>query len=112
MIEIFPAWRTDIKVLPPRGSKLPTRELKKVLVVPASQEDQAGFSEAVDVEANLYITNPRDTPPESTNRIQVPDSHPMRGLWQVVGEPAPWPKGTHVQLRRIHHGKGNVQVQP
>lgn len=98
----FPRWACDVLVLPARGDKTPSWVLPRVLVVPADSVEEEGFTRATADEAVMFLINQSLTPPASTDRVEVPDTHPMRGLWQVEGKPAPWPLGVQVNLRRIH----------
>lgn len=98
----FPAWACDVTVKPGRGIATPDRVITRVLVTPKVSDDDEGFTEATVDTADMYLVVPGQLPPVSTDRVEVPATHPMRGLFQVEGDPDPWPLGIHVSLRRIH----------
>ena len=98
----FPQWACDVTVKGGRGKTQPDRVLPRVLVTPASSTDDEGFTEATIDVADMFLVVPGQVPPKSTDRVLVPEGHPMSGLFQVEGDPDPWPLGVHVGLRRIH----------
>lgn len=98
----FPAWACDVTVKPGRGITHPDRAIPHVLVTPTVSTDEEGFTQATVDTADMYLVTPGQTPPTSTDRVEVPATHPLHGLYQVEGEPDPWPLGIHVSLRRIH----------
>ncbi|MCI6583458.1 MAG: hypothetical protein MSC45_00110 [Mobiluncus sp.] len=96
----FPVWACAVTVDSGRGKT--RREIPRVLVTPASSTDEDGFTEATVDLADMYLTEPGQTPPKSNEFVTVPASHAMHGRFQVEGEADPWPLGVHVSLRRVH----------
>lgn len=99
-----------------RGNTLPEQEhpLEDCSVSPRSTSEPVDRSDTVVVGSVLRVGGTayrRFTaahgPLRSTDRIRVPDPHPLAGDWQVEGEPGPWESpfsgwapGTRVALTR------------
>lgn len=103
-------WRTSVEVLSGAGRDLngvrrpeTVSVLRDVLVAPGSSTEPLAESTSpgtvTEDTASLYT--PPGTVVRATDRVRVPDSHPLAGTWQVVGAASPWPKGVVVALRRI-----------
>lgn len=47
---------------------------------------------------------------DSTSRVHV-EAGPYKGVWEVEGTPAWWPKGTHARARRVSDRNANAGIR-
>ena len=105
-------WRTDVTVRSRQGrdrngvlTSATPRTLTDVMVTPGAAVEGAAApgagsppSQATADAATLYA--PPGTTVASTDQVTVPPTHPLAGVWDVIGDPSPWPKGVVVNLSR------------
>lgn len=108
VVKRFPkSWRTSVMVRRSggrdrRGNPQPEQavEVHDCLIAADTSSEGDGFDDSVQSRATLY----RDPDPgfkfQPTDRIVVPEGQRMAGAWQVSGEPAEWPLGVAVPLKR------------
>lgn len=81
------------------GNPLPTTDhpVPGCMVGPRATRDPVDRSDVTETFVTLYGPPRMDV--RSTDVLVVPDDHPMRGKYQVNGDPGYWPSGTEVPLR-------------
>jgi len=102
----FYAWKTDVTVKrsggrSPKGDPTPGSEhtLHNWLIVPQSSAEPI-MDRAEDPETSAVGYGEVGADVKSTDRVVVPAGHLMAGTYEVIGDPAFYPLGTVVALRR------------
>lgn len=103
---MFDGWKTDVLVKrsggrDAKGDPIPGTEhtVTDVLVV-ASESSEPIQDRAEDPSTSAVAYGPVGADVRFTDRIVVPAGHLMAGTYEVVGDPAFYPLGTVVGLRR------------
>ena len=103
---MFDEWKTDVLVKRSggrnaKGDPTPGSEhiLADILIAPSeSSEPISDRAEDPSTSAVAYAAVGADV--KSTDRVVVPAGHLMAGTYEVIGDPAFYPLGTVVALRR------------
>lgn len=103
---MFQGWKTDVTVRrsggrDAKGDPIPGSEhtVPDVLVV-ASESSEPIQDRAEDPSTSAVAYGPVGADVRSTDRIVVPGTHLMAGTFEVIGDPAFYPLGTVIALRR------------
>lgn len=102
---MFEGWKVDVLVKrsggrDAKGNPTPatTHTVPDFLIVP-SESSEPIADRAEDPSTSAVGYGPVRADLRSTDRIVVPDSHPMAGTYEVVGKPGFYPLGTVVGLK-------------
>jgi len=107
-VSVFPdEWLADVVVLrgggrDPRGNPQPETQhpISGVLVGWRATSDPVDRSDQTADYAVLYDQT-GNFQWKGTDRVRIPNDFPgPRGVWQVDGQPKPWPLGWEIPLRR------------